>query len=71
MGTMSGELSSVAAELSAVTETVHNSRLRVADLAEPFLGSEREDVLSAIYEAERALLTAERTLIRAHKTLRV
>jgi hypothetical protein len=68
---MSGELSSVAAELSAVAETVQRSRLRIADLAQPFIGSEREDVLSAIYEAERALLTAERTLLRAHKTLRV
>lgn len=68
---MSGELSSVAAELSAVTETVQRSRLRIADLAQPFIGSEREDVLSAIYEAERALLNAERTLMRAHKTLRI
>lgn len=59
-----------AAELGAVTDTVERSRSRVGQLAEPYLGGEREDVISAIYEAERALLGAERALHRALKLLR-
>lgn len=60
---------STAAELAAVTDTVQRSRERVASLAEPFLGSEREDIITAVYEAERQLLGAERALQRALKTV--
>lgn len=61
---------SLAAELSALTETIARSRERVAGLAEPYLGTEREDIVSALYEAERQLLTAERALERALRTAR-
>jgi hypothetical protein len=61
--------SSTAAELAAVTDTVGRSRERVAHLVEPYLGSDREDVITALYEAERQLVGAERTLRRALKVL--
>lgn len=50
-----------------MTDTVQRSRERVASLAEPFLGTEREDIVTAVYEAERQLLGAERALQRALK----
>jgi hypothetical protein len=62
--------SSTVAELSAVTDTVERSRDRVARLAEPYLGTESEDIISAVYEAERALRVAERALQRALKVVR-
>ncbi len=57
------------AELLAIVEGVSRSRGRVAGLAEPFLGSEREDVAMALHEAERQLRSAERSVLRAVKTL--
>jgi hypothetical protein len=39
----------------------------VAALAEPWIGTDRDDVVGAIHEAERQLRNAERTLIRAIK----
>ena len=59
--------STTAAELGALVETVQRARERVAGLAEPFLGTEREDLVAAVYEAERHLRTAERALDRARK----
>lgn len=56
-----------AAELSAAVEAIGSYRRRVSDLAAPHLGTEREDLVAAIYEAERALRTAERSLQRAFK----
>lgn len=56
-----------AAELSAAVEAVGSYRRRVGALVSPYLGTEREDLVAAIYEAERALRTAERTLQRALK----
>lgn len=61
---------STAADLAAVAETVERSRQRVSALAEPYLGTEREDIVAALYEAERQLLGAERTLQRALKVVR-
>jgi hypothetical protein len=55
--------------LAAVADTVGRSRTRVASLAEPYLGSEREDIVAAVYEAERQLRGAERALQRALKLL--
>lgn len=60
---------STAADLAAVADTVERSRERVARLADPYLGTEREDVVAAIYEAERQLRSAERGLRRALKLL--
>jgi hypothetical protein len=59
--------SATAAELSAAAEAIATYQRRVADLVAPHLGSEREDLVAAIYEAERALRTAERLLQRAAK----
>ena len=55
------------AELSAAAEAVGSYQRRVGALAAPHLGTEREDLVAAIYEAERALRTAERSLQRARK----
>lgn len=59
--------STTAAELSAAADAVERYRQRIADLATPHLGTEREDLLSAIFESERSLRTAQRLLVRAAK----
>jgi hypothetical protein len=64
---MAGSTESTAAELSAIADNVAQYRIRVAGLAEPWVGTERDDVVSAIHEAERQLRNAERTLNRAIK----
>jgi hypothetical protein len=58
---------STAAELAAIADNVAQYRSRVAGLAEPWIGTDRDDVVTAIHEAERQLRNAERTLIRAIK----
>jgi hypothetical protein len=60
---------STAAELSSIADAVGRYRDRVAGLAEPYLGTDREDVVTAVYEVERQLRGAERALHRALKTL--
>jgi cob(I)alamin adenosyltransferase len=62
---MAGSTESTASELAAIADNVAQYRSRVADLAEPFIGSERDDLVTAIHEAERQLRNAERSLIRA------
>jgi hypothetical protein len=59
--------SSTAAELSAAAEAVAGYRRRVVDLVGPHLGPDRDDLIAAIYEAERSLRTCERLLQRALK----
>jgi len=66
---MAGSTESTAAELAAIADNVTQFRSRVADLAEPYIGTEREDVVTAIHEAERQLRNAERTLIRALRVI--
>ena len=56
-----------AAELSAAIDAVDGYRRRVDALVGSDLGPDREDLVAAIYEAERALRTAERALQRALK----
>jgi hypothetical protein len=56
-----------AAELAAAADAVERYRARVADLAQTHLGTDREDLVVAIYEAERALRTSQRLLLRAAK----
>ncbi len=56
---------STAAELAAIADNVAQYRSRVAGLAEPWIGTDRDDVVTAIHEAERQLRNAERALIRA------
>ena len=60
---------SAAAELAVMADTIERHRERVAALATPFLGTEREDIVIAIHEAERQLLIAARTLRRGVKSL--
>jgi hypothetical protein len=62
---MAGSAESTAAELAAILDNVAQYRSRVAGLAEPWIGTERDDLVSAIHEAERQLRNAERTLVRA------
>lgn len=59
----------VGAELAASAEAVDRYRARVAALIEG-LGGGHEDLASAMWEAERALLTAHRLLLRAQKAAR-
>lgn len=60
---------SAANELHVIADTIDRHRERVASVAEPFLGTEREDVVTTVHEAERQLLMAVRALRRAIKTL--
>lgn len=60
---------STAAELHVIADTIDRQRDRVAAAAEPFLGTEREDVITTLHEAERQLQIAVRALRRALKTL--
>jgi hypothetical protein len=64
---MAGSTESTAAELAAIADNVAQYRSRVAGLAEPWVGSDRDDIVGAIHEAERQLRNAERTLNRAIK----
>jgi hypothetical protein len=62
--------SSIHAEVSSITDTIAGLRERIASLA-PALGSpETEDLLSSLFEAERALLAAGRHLERAKRLSR-
>jgi hypothetical protein len=63
------DVASAAAEMRVVADTIERHRERVAAMAVPFLGTDRDDVVVAIHEAERQLLIAARTLRRAIKTL--
>ena len=62
---MSPSAESTATQLATFADTLADYRRRVADLAEPFIGSERDDLVTAIHEAERQLRNAERSLVRA------
>lgn len=66
---MPASLESTAAELAAITDHVAQYRARVAALAEPYSSTDRDDVATAIYEAERQLRNAERTLQRALRSI--
>lgn len=59
----------VRAELAASAEAIDRYRHRIASLLES-LGPNTEDLATAMYEAERALLSAHRLLLRAEKTAR-
>jgi hypothetical protein len=63
------DTSTARAELSVVAELIERQRQQVGAIAEPFLGTERDDVVTTVHEAERQLLIAGRTLRRAIKTL--
>jgi hypothetical protein len=63
------EPSNARAELSVIADLIDRNCQQVGALAEPFLGTEREDIVAVIHEAERQLVIAGRTLRRAIKTL--
>jgi hypothetical protein len=59
----------IRAELGAAVDAVNRYRIRIAGLVEN-VGANHEDLVSAMYEAERALISAERLLTRAEKLAR-
>ncbi|MFP5487569.1 MAG: hypothetical protein ACLGHQ_04605 [Acidimicrobiia bacterium] len=61
--------SRVAAELDVIADTIERQRERVGELAHPFLGTDRDDIVATVHEAERQLLMATRALRRALRTL--
>lgn len=58
-----------AAELSVAADHVETYRERVAALAMPLQGGNHDDVVAAMFEAERALRSASRSLDRAVRLL--
>ncbi|MDQ3176070.1 MAG: hypothetical protein M3Q72_00785 [Actinomycetota bacterium] len=62
-------IASTAAELAAITDAIDRSRQRMAGLAQPYVGSERDDIVTAIYEVERTLLATQRALKRASRAV--
>jgi hypothetical protein len=65
---MAGSTDSTAAELATIADNIGEYRERVASLAEAHLGTDRDDFVGAIHEAERQIRIAERGLQRAIKT---
>lgn len=66
-------IETIAAELSSIAESIERHRARVASLAEGLASgddSDREDLVTAIFEAERSLIGAERLVRRAVRTAR-
>ncbi|MEY3806014.1 MAG: hypothetical protein RIR69_826 [Actinomycetota bacterium] len=59
----------IRAELGAAVDAVNRYRTRLTSLVES-VGPNSEDLISAMYEAERALISAERLLTRAEKLAR-
>jgi hypothetical protein len=57
------------AELSVASDHVERYRERVAALALPLQGGNHDDVVAAMFEAERALRSASRSLDRAVRLL--
>ena len=55
-------IESAATELAVIADSIGDYRARVADLATPFVGTTRDDLVTAIHEAERQLRNAERGL---------
>lgn len=64
---MSGSTTSTASELATIADNIGQYRARVAALAEKHIGTDRDDFVGAIHEAERQIRIAERGLQRAIK----
>lgn len=62
---MAASTESTAHELATIADKVSQYRSRVASLADRHVGTERDDFVAAIHEAERLLRSAERGLHRA------
>ena len=61
--------SHTAAELAVTADHVERYRQRIAAVATPLRDGQHDDVVAAIYEAERSLRSAQRSLDRAVKLL--
>ncbi len=64
---MAASTESTAAELATIADNIGEYRARVAALAEAHIGTDRDDFVGAIHEAERQIRVAERGLLRAIK----
>lgn len=64
------DLVAFSAELSALEEHLARCRDRIERLITPLSTSEREDILSPLYESERLLRSAERAISRAERATR-
>ncbi len=62
-----GMPNATAAELSSAAEAINGYQRRVGGLVAAHANDDRDDLVAAIYEAERSLAMAERTLRRAIK----
>lgn len=62
---MAGSTQSTAHELATIADNIEQYRARVAALAEAHIGTDRDDFVGAIHEAERQIRVAERGLRRA------
>lgn len=67
---MNIDLVAFSAELLALQEHLARCRDRVEGLITPLHSSEREDILSPLYESERLLRSAERAISRAERATR-
>ena len=65
---MSRSTESTTTELATIADNIGQYRARVASLADLHLGTDRDDFVNAMHEAERQLRMAERGLARAIKT---
>ncbi len=61
---------SAGAELSVIADHLERYRERVVDVVPPLRGTEHDDAIAAIFEAERSLRSAHRALERAARLLR-
>jgi len=64
----SSSTQSTAAELATIADNIGEYRSRIAALAEAHIGTDRDDFVGAIHEAERLVRVAERGILRAIKT---
>lgn len=67
LASMAASTQSTASELATIADNIGQYRARIAALAETHLGTDRDDFVNAIYEAERQVRVAERGLVRAIK----
>jgi len=64
------DLVALSAELTALEEYLVRARDRVEGLITPLRSTEREDILSPLYESERLLRSAQRAISRAERATR-
>ncbi|HEY4334209.1 MAG TPA: hypothetical protein VGM78_16615 [Ilumatobacteraceae bacterium] len=58
------------AEIGAIADGIETYRARLTSLAETLVGGNKDDLLAALYEAERSLRTAHRAVQRGLKIAR-